>query len=304
MSGTTPPAARRISNALLLRCPAIFTAPVSDGLYVHLFHNSELNWRLEDGTPIKVIQKTDYPWKGTVQFEISPPRRRNSLFTVRKPDWSDSRPGHGEIRIPARSKAKMFAIRRRWSSGDNSRSNSIWLRKFSKPTHASSKITAAPLCNAAPSFIASNNWISKQGVAVSDLALTDVSRIRRKRFYRILRKGSARWRRRPPPRRRRHPNTPKRAVACISLPPLPRQVHQSSAYFHPVLRLGQSRPHPHASLDSNSEIVIRFRMSISCRKEVAGYFLGAGSFLFGRLSSNCKRARASAKSEFWRKAWR
>ena len=70
--------------------PGYFYSTSKDGIYVHLFHNSELNWRLEDGTPIKVAQKTNYPWKGTVEFEVSPATPVEFTLYIRVPAWSQS----------------------------------------------------------------------------------------------------------------------------------------------------------------------------------------------------------------------
>jgi DUF1680 family protein len=99
--------------------PGYFYSTTSDGLYIHLFHNSELNWRLEDGTPIKIVQKTNYPWQGTVDIEVSPSSPTEFAMYLRVPAWceqpalsvngksmSGAAPGH------------YLRIRRRWTSGD------------------------------------------------------------------------------------------------------------------------------------------------------------------------------------------
>ncbi|MBS1839883.1 MAG: glycoside hydrolase family 127 protein [Acidobacteria bacterium] len=70
--------------------PGYFYGTSKEGIYVHLFHNSELNWKLEDGTPIKIVQKTEYPWKGVVEFEVSPVVPVSFTLFVRIPSWSDS----------------------------------------------------------------------------------------------------------------------------------------------------------------------------------------------------------------------
>jgi DUF1680 family protein len=99
--------------------PGYFYSTSSDGLYVHLFHNSELNWHLENGTPIKAMQKTDYPWKGTVEIEVSPSSPAEFTFYVRIPAWSE----RSSVAVNGKSVAgvtpgKYLPLRRRWSSGD------------------------------------------------------------------------------------------------------------------------------------------------------------------------------------------
>ncbi len=52
--------------------PGYFYSTSKDGLYVHLYDNSTLDWHLENGTPLKVVQKTNYPWDGDVKLTVSP----------------------------------------------------------------------------------------------------------------------------------------------------------------------------------------------------------------------------------------
>jgi DUF1680 family protein len=110
-----PPNLERTFAAL----PGYFYSTSTDGLYVHLFHNSELNWRLENGTPIKVIQKTDYPWKGAVDIEVSPASPQEFTLYVRVPAWG-SRPTATLNGKPVAGAApgRYLPIRRRWSAGD------------------------------------------------------------------------------------------------------------------------------------------------------------------------------------------
>lgn len=99
-----PPNLQRLLAAL----PGYFYSTSKEGLYVHLFHNSTLNWKLEDGTPVTVTQKTEYPWKGEVQFTVSPREPREFTLFVRIPAWSPD--------PAARSGYK--AIRRTWKPGE------------------------------------------------------------------------------------------------------------------------------------------------------------------------------------------
>jgi len=99
--------------------PGYFYSTSKDGIYVHLFHNSEMNWHLEDGTPIKIAQKTNYPWNDTVHFEITPAKPTEFTLFLRRPEWSrhvaltasftESLKEHG---------SGYMRVRRRWSPGD------------------------------------------------------------------------------------------------------------------------------------------------------------------------------------------
>ena len=44
--------------------PGYFYSTAKDGLYVHLYDNSKMQWKLESGNGIVVTQKTQYPWEG------------------------------------------------------------------------------------------------------------------------------------------------------------------------------------------------------------------------------------------------
>ena len=37
---------------------------------MHLYDNSTLDWHLENGTPLKIVQKTNYPWDGDVKVTV------------------------------------------------------------------------------------------------------------------------------------------------------------------------------------------------------------------------------------------
>src|SRR4051812_48899432 len=99
--------------------PGYFYSTSSDGIYVHLYDNSELDWRLEDGTPIKIVQKTNYPWDGVVEISISPAKASQFTLYLRIPGWGEN--SQVSVNSKAMSGAKAgeyLPIRRRWSAGD------------------------------------------------------------------------------------------------------------------------------------------------------------------------------------------
>src|SRR5215813_1196508 len=98
----------------LASLPGYFYSTSKDGIYAHLFHNSELNWHLEDGTPIKIVQKTEYPWKGVVEFEVSPGTVKEFTLFVRQPGWSEKT----EVTGKTGEKDGYVQIRRKWAPGD------------------------------------------------------------------------------------------------------------------------------------------------------------------------------------------
>ena len=81
-----PPNLERLFESL----PGYFYSIGRDGVYVNLFHNSEMNWHLEDGTGLKLTQSTNYPWTGDVRLTVSPARADNFTVFVRWPAWASS----------------------------------------------------------------------------------------------------------------------------------------------------------------------------------------------------------------------
>ena len=63
-----PPNLERTFGSL----PGYFYSTSGDGIYAHLYDNSELDWHLENGVGLKVTQKTNYPWEGGVGITVSP----------------------------------------------------------------------------------------------------------------------------------------------------------------------------------------------------------------------------------------
>jgi uncharacterized protein len=99
--------------------PGYFYSTSADGIYVHLFDNSVLDWHLENGTPLKVTQKTNYPWDGDVAITVEPAQPADFVFYVRIPGWASTaqvsvngKPLLGAI------PGKYMEINRKWSPGD------------------------------------------------------------------------------------------------------------------------------------------------------------------------------------------
>jgi DUF1680 family protein len=110
-----PPNIERTFSSL----PSYFYSTSKDGLYVHLYDNSNLDWHLEDGTPIKVQQKTNYPWEGAVELTVTPEQSHEFTFYVRIPSWADGASvavnGKPEPRVKA---GEYLPLRRTWRPGD------------------------------------------------------------------------------------------------------------------------------------------------------------------------------------------
>jgi uncharacterized protein len=99
--------------------PGYFYSTSKEGLYLHLYDNSQLDWHLEDGTGLKVTQKTNYPWDGTAEISVSPAKPTDFTFYLRIPGWSDGT----EVSVNGKAVSGATAgqyleLKRKWKSDD------------------------------------------------------------------------------------------------------------------------------------------------------------------------------------------
>jgi hypothetical protein len=110
-----PPNLERTFGSL----PGYFYSTSADGIYVHLYDNSELDWHLENGVGLKVTQKTNYPWDGDVDITVTPAEPSEFTFYLRVPGWADQAKVSMNNKTLAGAKpGEYLPIRRRWSRGD------------------------------------------------------------------------------------------------------------------------------------------------------------------------------------------
>ncbi|MCC3375331.1 glycoside hydrolase family 127 protein [Cohnella sp. REN36] len=90
-----------------------------DTVYVHLYVGGEADFRLPR-TELKLIQRSDYPWSGSISFEVHP-NQADASFTLalRLPGWSPSAVlrVNGEP-IDYRTANGYARIERTWRAGD------------------------------------------------------------------------------------------------------------------------------------------------------------------------------------------
>ena len=111
-----PPNLERTFSSL----PGYFYSTSKDGVYVHLYDNSTLDWHLEDQTPLKIQQKTKYPWDGEVHLTVSPAQAIEFTLYLRIPGWARS----AKVAVNGKSfsgaqPGQYLAIRRQWKPGDS-----------------------------------------------------------------------------------------------------------------------------------------------------------------------------------------
>jgi uncharacterized protein len=99
--------------------PGYFYSTSKDGLYLHLYDDSQLDWHLEEGIGLKVVQKTNYPWDGVAGITVAPEKSTEFTFYLRIPGWSDgTQVSINGQSVPGATAGQYLPLRRRWSSGD------------------------------------------------------------------------------------------------------------------------------------------------------------------------------------------
>ena len=111
-----PPNLERILAAL----PGYFYNTSPSGVYVNLYDNSHLDWHLENGTGLKIDQKTRYPWGDRVEVTVTPATPSEFSLFLRAPGWSRSTAFtvNGTAAPGAVQPGRYFEIHRQWTSGD------------------------------------------------------------------------------------------------------------------------------------------------------------------------------------------
>ena len=107
----------------LASLPGYFYSTNAEGVYVHLYDNNELNWKLADGTPLRIAQATRYPWNGVVDIRVDPEQAREFTIFVRIPGWSRSTQvlTGGKAVASTVKPGEYLPVRRKWSAGDTLR---------------------------------------------------------------------------------------------------------------------------------------------------------------------------------------
>lgn len=115
----------------LLMMPTWTYVKGNDGLYVNLFVGSRIQVGEVAGTPVEMVQETDYPWKGAVAITVNPQETRRFALRIRVPQRKTRALYHAEpavgglMRLAVNGEAvtprvgKGYAvITREWRKGD------------------------------------------------------------------------------------------------------------------------------------------------------------------------------------------
>jgi len=111
-----PPNVERLFESL----PGYIYATSRDGVYVSLYHNSELDWHLENGVGLKLSQTTNYPWSGEIRLTVQPERPTQFAVNVRWPGWASTMDVQiNGLRVEGDFRRGQFiSLIRTWQAGD------------------------------------------------------------------------------------------------------------------------------------------------------------------------------------------
>jgi DUF1680 family protein len=90
-----------------------------DAIWVNLYTPSEVRWRAH-GVPVKLMQRTNYPDSGSVEFRLNVPAPVEFAIRVRVPAWLSAPPQldvNGK-NVDAELDRGFASIRRRWKNND------------------------------------------------------------------------------------------------------------------------------------------------------------------------------------------
>ena len=91
----------------LLMIPTWTYVKSKDGLYVNMFVGSRIHVGKVAGTNVEVVQKTEYPWNGSISITVNPDEARTFSVYVRIPDRTTSKLYKESPRV---SGVKRFAV--------------------------------------------------------------------------------------------------------------------------------------------------------------------------------------------------
>jgi DUF1680 family protein len=90
------------------------------GLYINMYGGNSLSTKLKDGSSIKLIQTTDYPWDGKINITINEITAKQSSFFLRIPGWCKNATikVNGKIVLQAIRVNAYNELKRSWKAGD------------------------------------------------------------------------------------------------------------------------------------------------------------------------------------------
>lgn len=92
----------------------------NEGIWVNLYGSNNLNTALADGTNVKLVQKSNYPWDGNIQIAVDVKRKKEFSLKLRIPGWIEGATlkVNGEAITKPLQAGTYFDLKRIWKKGD------------------------------------------------------------------------------------------------------------------------------------------------------------------------------------------
>ena len=101
---------------MLATLPGYFYSTSEEGIWIHLYDNNTVNWHLQDGTGFTLSQKTNYPWGGKLEIDLSLEKEKEFSLFLRIPGWC-LRPSitvDGKPMLNAPRSGSYHEVKQRW----------------------------------------------------------------------------------------------------------------------------------------------------------------------------------------------
>jgi len=98
----------------------LWMATAGNGLAAALYADCEVTAKVGDGTEVRIIESTDYPFRGTIEFKLIIPKPVKFPLSLRMPGWCNN----AQVRINSEKKHKItqplswIILDRLWENGD------------------------------------------------------------------------------------------------------------------------------------------------------------------------------------------
>ena len=91
-----------------------------EGIWVNLYGSNTLETDLLDGTNVKLVQTSNYPWDGNIKIEFDVKRKKEFALMLRIPAWVEaaSLKVNGESVSKTLEAGTYFNLKRTWKKGD------------------------------------------------------------------------------------------------------------------------------------------------------------------------------------------
>ncbi len=163
-----PPNLERTFGSL----PGYFYSTSKDGLYVHLYDNSVLDWHLENGMPIKIQQRTNYPWDGEVKVTLNPAQAADFTFYVRIPGWATgARVAVNGKLVTGAQPGEYLPVQRNWKPGDTLTLNLPMTTEIIVSNPRVAEDTSRVAVRRGPIIFCMEQLDQPEGVALSDISI-------------------------------------------------------------------------------------------------------------------------------------